>query len=229
MNYCDPVFEFSFVCGRYGHAHLGHYSLITKGIQLSRKTYVGVGSAQEKKTLRNPFTVETRIHVIQEMFPDLSEDRLVVGGINDMSNELNRSTSWGTYLKKHLMQKFGKFPDLILYGSEGNRSSWFEPEDMVNTHTLLVPRGLIPISGTEIRGFLLINDKDSWCANVPENIYHLYPELRDELMEVPIYKEIYTLVHKVGILDMDTFTKVYKKYAEKDRRKKEEQLKQMQK
>lgn len=229
MNYYDSVFEFSFVCGRYGHAHLGHYSLITKGIQLSRKTYVGVGSAQEKKTLRNPFPVETRIRVIREMFPDLSEDRLVVGGINDMSNEFNRSTSWGTYLKRHFMQEFGRFPDLILYGSEGNRSSWFEPEDMVNTHTLLVPRGLIPISGTEIRGFLLINDEDSWYANVPENIYHLYPELREELMETPVYKEIYTLVCKMGILDMDTFMKVYEKYAEEDRRKKEKQLKQMQK
>lgn len=228
MNY-NPIFEFSFVCGRYGHAHLGHYLLIAKGIQLSRRTYVGVGSAQEKETLRNPFSVETRIRVIREMFPDLSEDRLVVGGINDMSNELNRSTNWGNYLKKHIMQKFGRFPDLILYGSEGNRSSWFESEDMVDTYTMLVPRGIVPISGTEIRGLLLINDEDGWYANVPENIYHLYHDLREELMSTSIYKEIYSKVRKNGMLDMDTFMQVYNVYAEEDRRRKEIQLKQMQK
>lgn len=228
MNY-NPAFEFSFVCGRYQHAHRGHNLLIDKGLQLSRRTYVAVGSAQEKGTLRNPFTVQTRIRIVREMYPDLSEDKLIVGGIEDMSNELNRSTSWGTYLKKHLIQEFGRFPDLILYGSEGSRSNWFEATDMVNTYELLVPKGVVPISGTQIRGFLLIGNEDSWYDNVPENIYHLYPEIREELMEIPIYKEIYNVVLKSGSLDMDTFMKVYKVYAEEDRKKKARELKQMQK
>ena len=115
MNY-SPAFEFAFICGRYGHADLGHKLLIDKGIQVSRKTYVAIGSAQEKGTLRNPFCIETRKRVLREMFAELSEDRLVIDGIADMSNEQNRSTSWGTYLKKHLIEKFGNFPDLILYG-----------------------------------------------------------------------------------------------------------------
>lgn len=228
MN-CSPAFEFSFVCGRYGHADLGHKLLIEKGIMLSRKTYVGIGSAQERGTLRNPFCIETRKRVLREMFADLSEDRLVIGGINDMSNELNRSTSWGTYLKNHLIKEFGRFPDLILYGREGSRSTWFEESDIEKTSELLVPRSLIPISGTEIRGMLLIDDEDAWCRNVPEEIYYMYSELREELMEAPIYKEIHTVVSKSGSLDMDNFMKVYKVYAEEDRKKKARQLKQMQK
>lgn len=225
----NPVFEFSFVCGRYQHAHKGHDLLINKGIQLSRKTYVGIGSAQEKGTLRNPYSVETRIRVVREMYPELSDDRLVVGGIDDMSNELNRSTSWGTYLKKHLIEKFDRFPDLILYGSEGSRSSWFDPKDMIDTYTLLVPKGIIPTSATMIRGFLMLDDEQSWREMVPENIYHLYPELREELTQIPIYKEIYSSVCKIGSKDMDTFMKVYNVYAEEDRRKKVKELKQMQK
>ncbi len=228
MNY-NPAFEFSFVCGRYGHADLGHKFLIDKGISISRKTYVAIGSAQEKGTLRNPFCIETRKRVLREMFSDLSEDRLVIDGIDDMSNELNRSTSWGTYLKKHLMEKFGRFPDLILYGREGNRSTWFEESDMTMTSELLVPRSLVPISGTEIRGMLLIDDEEAWCKNVPEDIYYLYSDLREELMDAPIYREIYTAVRKTGTLDMDTFMKVYNIYAEEDRKKKAIQLKQMQK
>lgn len=228
MNY-NPVFNFAFVCGRYGHAHLGHYHLIQKGIQLSRKTYVAVGSAQEKRTLRNPFSVETRIKVIRQMFPELGEDQLIVGGINDMSNELNRSTSWGTYLKKHLIEKFGDFPDLILYGHEGGRSNWFEESDMVNTHELLVPRGMIPISGTEIRAYLLIEEKDSWRKFVPESIYHMYDELRAELFDVPVYYEIYCNLWAEDNFTLEGFMEIYKDFAEADRERKLLELKQMQK
>ena len=123
----------------------------------------------------------------------------------------------------------GNFPDLILYGREGSRNNWFEEADMEKTSELLVPRSLIPISGTEIRGMLVINDEISWCKNVPEEIYYLYPELREELMETPIYKEIYNKIFKSGICDMDTFMKVYNNYAEFDRQTKIAQLKQLQK
>lgn len=228
MNY-NPVFDFAFVCGRYGHAHLGHYNLIQKGIQLSRKTYVAVGSAQEKRTLRNPFSVETRIKVIRQMFPELGENQLIIGGINDMSNELNRSTSWGTYLKKHLIEKFGKFPDLILYGHEGGRSNWFEESDMINTHELLVPRGMVPISGTEIRAYLLIEDKDSWRKFVPESIYPMYDELRAELLDVPVYYEIYCNLWAEDNFTLEAFMDIYNNFAEADRQKKLLELKQMQK
>lgn len=228
MNY-NPVFDFAFVCGRYGHAHLGHYNLIQKGIQLSRKTYVAVGSAQEKRTLRNPFSVETRIKVIRQMFPELGEDQLIIGGINDMSNEFNRSTSWGTYLKKHLIEKFGRFPDLILYGHEGGRSNWFEESDMINTHELLVPRGMVPISGTEIRAYLLIEDKNSWRKFVPESIYHMYDELRAELLDVPAYYEIYCNLWAEDNFTLEAFMEIYNNFAEADREKKLLELKQMQK
>lgn len=228
MNY-SPTFEFGFVCGRYGHAHLGHKLLMDKGLQLCEKLYVAVGSAQEKGTLRNPFSVETRINVIKSMYPEISEKRLIIDGINDMSNELNRSTNWGTYLKEHIMAKFEKFPDLILYGSEGDRSKWFEEKDMKNTYELIVPRDLIPISGTKMRGFLVINDEKSWQQYVPETIYHKYSELREELISTTIYKEIYDKTFKNKIVDMDTFINIYNLYEEDDRNKKIEQLKQMQK
>lgn len=228
MNYNTP-YEFGFICGRFGHADLGHKLLFDKGLQFCRKVYIAVGSAQEKGTLRNPFSVETRINVIKEMYPDVSENRLIVDGIKDMSNELNRSTSWGTYLKRHIIDKVGAFPDLILYGREGNRSKWFEDKDMIKTDDLIVSRDLIPISGTMMRGFLLIDDKKSWQKNVPETIYHMYSELREELLSTSVYKEIYDKVQKNKIVDIDVFMNVYDLYVEEDRRKKENELKQLQK
>lgn len=228
MNY-SPAFEFGFVCGRYGHAHLGHKLLMDKGLQLCEKLYVAVGSAQEKGTLRNPFSVETRIKVIKGMYSDLSEERLVVDGIDDMSNELNTSTTWGTYLKTHIENKFNVFPDLILYGSEGNRSKWFKEEDMANTYELIVPRDLIPVSGTKMRGFLVIDDKESWKRNVPESIHQMYASLREELMATQVYKEIYDKVVRNKCVDMNSFMGTYNIYVEEDRKRKIEQLKQLQK
>ena len=228
MNYY-PVFEFAFVCGRYEHAHLGHNVIFEKALQLSKKTYIGVGSAQESRTLRNPFSIGTRIEVIKEMYPNISEERLIIDGIADMSNELNTSTSWGTYLKNHIIEKFGKFPDLILYGDEGERSKWFKAEDMANTYTLTVPRDIVPISATETRGFLLLDDENSWRKNTPETIHHLYEKLQYELMSVSIYKEIYDKVLKNEIMDMDGFMKIYNIYANEDKLKKIEELKQLQK
>lgn len=218
------IFEDGFVCGRYGHATLGHELLISKSLQLCKRTYVAVGSAQEKGTLRNPFSAETRMGVIKTMFPELSEDRLVVGGINDLSNEFNRNTSWGTYLKKHLMEKFGKFPDVIFYGNESGRSKWFEEDDMLNTYEILVPRGAIPISATEVRGFLTLNDEENWRRYTSEKIHHLYQELRRELMDVSEYKEIYEKVLKSGTMNLETFMKYYSVYEEIDKKRKMEQL-----
>lgn len=227
MNYNKP-YKFGFICGRFGHADLGHKLLFDKGLQLCQKVYIAVGSAQEKGTLRNPFPVETRVRVIKDMYPDLSEEKLIVDGIKDMSNELNRSTSWGTYLKKHIMDKFDMFPDLILYGREGNRSQWFEEKDMINTDDLIVSRDLIPISGTIMRGFLVIDDQKSWQKNMPETIYHMYSELREELLSTSVYKEIYNKVSQNKIIDIDAFMNVYNLYAEQDRKRKENELKQLQ-
>lgn len=223
----NMAFEFAFVCGRYNHAHLGHKLLIDKALQISSRVYVAVGSAQEKETLRNPFSVNTRIKVIKNMYPDMSEKRLIVDGINDLSNEFNKTTSWGTYLKEHIINKFARFPDLILYGSEGDRSKWFKEEDMEDTFDLIVPRKSIPISATKMRGFLVIDDEESWQQNVPETIYNMYSELRQELMSAPVYKQIYDKVLQNGIADIDTFMKIYSIYEEEDRKEKIKQLEQL--
>jgi len=54
-----------------------------------------VGSAQESGTLRNPFSVETRIKMIKEIYPD---DNVIVRGLPDLTNENDISAEWGRYL-----------------------------------------------------------------------------------------------------------------------------------
>lgn len=61
--------------------------------------------------------------------------------------------------------------------------------------------------------------------NSVELIHYLYKELREELMSVPVYKEIYDQVRRSKVMDLDTFMKVYKRYEDEDRKKKLNQLK----
>lgn len=213
-------FDLAVICGRFGHEHLGHKQLFDFALDLCKRLYIIVGSAQERDTLRNPYSVETRIDVIRETYPGMSSDRLIIGGLNDMTNELDVNEEWGKYLKAHVVNKMGKFANLMVYGNDEFRSRWFSAEDMLNTSDFVLPRSRVPISGTEIRGMLLLNDRQKWQEWTPEMIHSLYPRLREELMSVPVYREIYDEVRQSKIMDMDAFMKVYKRYEEEDRQQK---------
>lgn len=212
------IFEVGLVCGRFGHEHLGHVTLISTSLSLCERTLVLVGSAQESRTLRNPFTLETRIDVIHNTYPELSEDRLIVRGLNDMTNEYDITDDWGKYVKQNVEKTMGgKFADLMVYGNDDFRSKWFAKEDIANTAEFVFPRKKMPISATILRGYLLLNDEENWKTLTHPNIYPMYQSLRSELMEVPVYKEIYNLLLKNNDMSIDSFMKIYSKYEVDDR------------
>lgn len=225
MNFSVTHFDLAMVCGRFGHEHLGHKSLFDLGLELCQRVYIIVGSAQERGTLRNPFSVETRIRVIRETYPGVSESRLIIGGLNDMTNELDINYEWGSYLKAHVTNKIHKFANLMIYGNDEFRSRWFSKEDIVGVNEFVVARETLPISGTQIRGMLVIDDEAEWQKYTPELVHHLYPMLRAEIMEVPVYREIYDLVRREPVMDMDAFMKVYEKFEEADKKAKLAEIK----
>ena len=55
----------------------------------------------------------------------------------------------------------------------------------------------------------------------------MYAELRDELMAVDVYKEIYDQIRRYKVMDLDTFKKVYSKYEAADKEKKLEAIKKL--
>ena len=216
-------YDLGVICGRFGHEHLGHVSLFDTCQKLCKRTLILVGSAQESGTLRNPFRVETRIDVIKETYPGESEDTFTVRGINDLKNEFNTNNDWGTYLKSQIEYHKHKFADLLVYGNDGFRTQWFTPEQLGNTAELVIPRKENGISATLVRGMLVIDDEKSWQQHTPSLIHGMYGRLRDELMNVPVYKDIYNDIRK-GDMSLDSFMNVYKILEEKDKQKKLAQL-----
>ena len=212
-------YDLGVICGRFGPTQLGHVSLFDTSLALCKRTLILVGSAQESGTLRNPFRVETRIDIIKEIYPGESEQTLTIRGINDLKNEFNNTTSWGKYFKSQVIQHKHKFADLMVYGDDGIRSNWFEPEDLVGTSTLIVPRTTIPVSGTEVRGLLVIDDETAWQKVSHPFSHGMYERLREEIMGVPVYKEIYDRI-RGGDMSLDSFMRVYKELEEEDRNRK---------
>lgn len=216
MSYGSKIYDLGVTCGRFGHEHLGHISLFDASMRLCKRTLILVGSAQESRTLRNPFDVGTRIEVIRETYPGETENTLMVRGINDLTNEYDINTDWGKYVKSEVEYHRHKFANLMVYGNDEFRSKWFAPEDLVGTAELIIPRSTIPISGTMIRGLLVINDEANWQKATHQLIHGMYGRLRDELMSVPVYQEIYNRI-RIGDMSLDNFMKVYKEFEEADK------------
>lgn len=217
-------YDLGVICGRFGHEHLGHVSLFDTCQNLCKRTLILVGSAQESGTLRNPFRVETRIDVIKETYPGKSEDTLTVRGINDLKNEFNTNNDWGTYLKSQVEYHKHKFADLLVYGNDGFRTQWFTPEDLAGTAELVIPRTTINVSATMIRGMLVIDDEKSWQKCTHPFTHGMYGRLRDELINVPVYKDIYNEIRK-GDMSLDSFMNTYKVLEEQDKQQKLAELK----
>lgn len=219
-KFMPPVYDLSVVCGRFGHEQIGHVSLFETARMLSKRLLVLVGSSQEYGMLRNPFRVETRIDVIKETYPGESEEVFMVRGLRDLTNEYDVTSDWGKFVKSEVEHHMHKFANLMVYGNDEFRSQWFAAEDLTNTVEIIIPRSTIPISGTMIRGMLTIDDQTTWQKYTPELIHSMYPRLRDELMQVDVYRDIFNTIRKQD-LSLENFMQVYKQLEAEDRRAKE--------
>lgn len=212
----DKFYKTGLVIGRFNPIRNGHVYLINEAIKRCQRTLVLVGSAQEEKTLRNPFSAKDRINLIEMCYSySVLKGELVVKGINDLKNELNNDFSWGEYVisevRKHLN---GDFADLIIYGNDPVKRTWFNPEEIPETYELFVPRAEQAISATYARGLLAIGDKAEWKKVTPEAIHQSFDYLRCKLLGVKEYSEILTEIDDFTIED---FIEVYKRLEELDR------------
>lgn len=72
------------VIGRFQPLHYGHVSLIEKALEQNDKVLVLVGSAGKLPDYKNPFSVDTRVKLLEDHF---NEEPLVVRGIKDYPSD----------------------------------------------------------------------------------------------------------------------------------------------
>lgn len=208
----EKKYKFSLILGRLNHIHKGHEMLINESLKVAEKTLILLGSAQEEKTLRNPFKFSTRKRLVQKIYKD---DSIIIEGLNDMSHEHDISFEWGKYILNNVYKLTGQRPDLFVYGNDESRQGWFSEEDKSGIDEMILSRDIIKISATNLRGLILIDKKEEWVKYVDENIHDEFEALREELLQIPIYKEIFEKVKED--LTLENFLEVYKVYEKIDK------------
>ena len=75
----------------------------------------------------------------------------------------------------------------MIYGNDESRSRWFDPDDIKDVTEIIVSRGKIPISATQVRALMVADNRREWQKWVNPKLHKMYDEIRRELMSVPFY------------------------------------------
>ena len=183
------AYDVGLICGRFQTYHIGHESLINMGMQLCDRILILIGSAQECGTERNPLNINTRTKMLREIYGD--SPNIMIYGLADMTDENDIRPEWGKYLLGNVDRYVYKVPELMITGNDEERYRWFADEDVVNMSQLIVNRGKIPISATQVRRFMVEDDRKKWMEWVNPKLHKMYDEIRRELMSVPFYQNMH--------------------------------------
>ncbi len=183
------AYDCGMICGRFQTFHIGHESLVETGLKLCDRVLILVGSAQEAGTERNPYDLATRIDMLKAIYGD--GNNIMMHGLADLTDENDIRPEWGRYLLDNVDRYIYKAPELMIYGNDEARSRWFDPEDIRDTSEFIVNRGRIPISATMVREAMVFDERKKWMSMVNPRLHKMYGRLRDELMSVSFYKEMY--------------------------------------
>lgn len=181
-------YDVGLICGRFQTYHIGHESLINMGTQLCDRILILIGSSQECGTERNPLNINTRTKMLKEIYGDSPE--IMIYALSDLTDENDIRPEWDKYLLENVDRYIYKVPELMITGDDEERNHWFAREDVVDMSQLIVNRGRIPISATQVRKLMVMDDRKEWMKWVNPKLHKMYDEIRRELMTVPYYKEM---------------------------------------
>lgn len=181
-------YDVGLICGRFQTFHKGHEKLVDTGLMLCDRLLILVGSAQECGTERNPLNINTRTKMLKTVYGD--NPNIMIYGLSDMTNENDVCPEWGRYLLDNVDRYIYKNPEVMIYGNDESRSSWFDKKDLKNTTELIINRSELPISATMLRKLMVEDKRKEWMGLVNPRLHKMYDELRNELMTVEFYRKM---------------------------------------
>lgn len=193
-------FKLALLTGRYQSLQMAHIGNIVLASQMAEEVLVFVGSAQLSGTKRNPFDIEFRIQALTDAINELGLDNVKIIGLKDLTHETDICFEWGKWVLDHVFMYKGRKPDLIIHGDDGRPNDpvlWFNEEDKVGIHFLMVPRNEESVSGTRQRELLLLNNYNAWANDTPLVLHRHFTYMRGALLDIPYYADLYKSI--VGV------------------------------
>ena len=171
----NKPYRLGILVGRFQTLHSGHTDMINRAIELCDKVGIFVGSSNESGTSKNPFSYETREDMLKTVFGN----EVFVFPLPDIG--VGNNSTWGDYVLKNVVDRFGEMPDLLVSGKEARRVSWFDSVDGASIAELYIPK-TIEISATEMRDFLINDDCERWKKYTDSKLWGKYEKLRQEVL-----------------------------------------------
>lgn len=165
--------------GRFQPFHNGHKSVVEEALKHCDRLIIAVGSSQESRTKKNPFTFEERRELIWRSLKGLNE-RVLIIPLPDREFYGDDCT-WGQYVLDQVETQCGHRPTINFEGEEACRSFWFEG---INIERVVLDRTIIPCSATEVRNALRSGDFNGFWKRVPTGIWIKYDKMRQIILEV---------------------------------------------
>lgn len=167
----EKPFALGILVGRFQTPHAGHQQMIETALSLCDQVGIFIGSSQESGTRKNPFPYDLRRRMLENLFGN----RVRICPLPDIG--VGNTAAWGDYVLENVKRHFGRLPDLLVSGKEARRLDWFDSVAGVRIAELYIPK-TIEISASQMRQFLLRDDRAAWERYVNPKIHALYPELR---------------------------------------------------
>lgn len=167
------LYDLGLIIGRFQMFHNGHKMMIEHALELCNRVVVFIGSSQKSNTKENPFSYYVRSDMIEFAFPvEVKTGKILIRPLPDIG--VGNNTMWGDYVLGVFEEEFDKKPDLYITGCEKERPSWFTNEMAPNMDELRISRSNLPVTASYCRQLMLDDDKETWKANVPYQIYKKY-------------------------------------------------------
>ena len=176
--------KYGLFLGRFQPFHDGHGSIVMDAWNDCDNLIIGIGSAQEGRTKKNPLTYAERGGIIWAL--TCFNPNIKIIPIYDR-DEYADNASWGTYVLDQVEKIVGVRPTVVFEGTEETHEHWW---DDTGVEVVKIDRNETPISATQIRQMLLDDDKEGFTNNMPAGTWGFYDELREIMLEVYQNEEI---------------------------------------
>ena len=85
--------------GRFQPFHIGHEAVIRRALERAHQVIILIGSANEARSIKNPWTFEERSHMIETLFKyEVTNDRIMIGPIGNHGSD----DRWGADVRSEV-------------------------------------------------------------------------------------------------------------------------------
>lgn len=160
--------------------HYGHKSLVDKMLEECEYSTIILGSAQEERTQKNPFTLAERELMLRNVYgPRL--DGVTIFGLSDIEND----SDWRGYVLENITEKTGSEPPVeVYYCGRDEDGEWFDDGKIkIEKLERSEQTGRRDICATRIRDMVRQGDLD-WRNYVPPENFDIISEVLKEKIVV---------------------------------------------